>query len=149
LKPTTIVRRLAGRCLILGLSLVLPWLSAGCREQPRPREHAVFRGTVESLRADTGQLTVSALGAGQRQQPNQKLSFLLTNDTEVYINDRFTSFDSIEIGDTVELIAYPDPDIREERFVVSLASITRNVPAPAEPDLSPPASAPTTQPKES
>lgn len=123
-------------------------LAAGCKEQSSQYRHQALCGTVESVRAKTDQLTVRIIEDRPRRGADQKIACLLTN-AEVYINDAFSSFDAIEIGDTVELIGYRDPSPRAEQFIVSLACITRNEPRPPEPDLSPPTTSPATQPQES
>jgi hypothetical protein len=60
---------------------------------------------------------------------------LLTNYTELYVNDKFSSFDAIQVGDRIELIGYHRADPPPERLVVSLAYITRPEPPPTPPDL--------------
>jgi hypothetical protein len=97
----------------------------------------LLSGTVESVRADTGQLTVRVLSPRAEESESERVSCLLTSDAEVYVNDKCSSLEAISIGDTVELIGYPDPSPRAERFLVCLALITRNEPLPPEPDLSP------------
>ncbi len=125
-------------------------VASGCRKPSTPSDYTVLAGTVESLRAETTcELTVRP---GRRWSGHIKtatISCLLTNDAEIYVNDRFSSFAAIAIGDEVELIGYRESNPRGERFVVAFAYITRNEPLPGPPDLSPPTTNPTTQPQES
>lgn len=140
------VRRRTAPWTLVALAALL-W-SVGCSEQSRPEQHVFLSGTVRSIRPESGQLTVKVSSAQRVREADQDVLCLLGSNTEVYINDRYSGFATIEIGDTVELVAYRDPDPGAERFVVSRASITRNVPLPPPPDLSPPATEPTTQPEE-
>lgn len=119
----------------MAAGLLATCAALGCGRQTPSNRHEILTGTVEAVQAETGQLTVRVPAVRAEPEENQKISCLLANDTEVYINDRFRSFDAIASGDTVELIGYRDPSPRAERFVVRLAYITRKEPLPPEPDL--------------
>ncbi len=121
----------------------------GCNRQAPSNRHEVLTGTVESLQADIGQLTVRLPGLRPEPDDDQKVICLLGSDTEIYINDRVREIGAIETGDPIELIGYRDPSPRAERFVVRLAYITRNEPLPPEPDLALKTTPLTTQPQES
>lgn len=110
---------------------------AGCAEQGTPGPYEVITGTVEGRRPETGLLLLRAAAPVGAEAAARQLACVLTSDTEIYVNDRFSSFEAIEIGDTVELVGCPDPSPRGERFLVSLAHIQRNEPPPPELDLSP------------
>lgn len=130
-----------------GLALVL--CAAGCREPGGSTHYEVFGGTVETLRADTFDLTIRPGDEWAGRVPGPAVSCLLTKNTEIYINDRFSRFDAIAIGDGVELIGYfEDAAAGGQRYVVSFAYITRNEPLPPAPDLSLPAPQPETQQEE-
>jgi len=123
--------------------------ASGCNRQAPANRHEVLTGTVETVQAQTGQLTVHVPGLRPEPVDDQRVVCLLANDTEVYINDRFQTFDAISAGDTVELVGYRDSSLRAERFVVRLACITRKEPLPPEPDLALATTRVTTQPQES
>jgi len=116
-----------------------------CGEQSRASKYEILSGTVEGVRAETGQLRVRPDDERHGRDENRKVACLLTSDAEVYINDRFSSFDAIEIGDAVELVGYREQTPHTERFVVALAQITRNEPPPPEPELASPSTQPTSQ----
>jgi hypothetical protein len=121
---------------------------AGCEQPSAPNPYRFIEGTVEAVRADTFELTVRVM---QPWAPaaEQSASCLFTNDAEIYVNDRFSDFDAIAIGDSLSMIGYPEPGPRGERFVVSLASISRNEPLPPTPDLTPPSTQPASPSQES
>lgn len=139
------VRRAAcGAFLLLAVAF-----SGGCRSASGPEQHEALLGTVESIQPDTGQITVRVEELRGERIQAERITCLLATDAEVYVNDRYSGFEGIEIGDMVELIGYRDPNPRAERFIVCLAQIVRNEPAPPKPDLTPPATQSTTQPQES
>lgn len=128
--------------------LILAIALGGCRGASGPEQHEALLGTVEGIQPDTAQITLRvAESRGPWSEPT-RVTCLLTNDAEVYVNDRYAGLAGVRIGDTVELIGYRDPNPRTERFIVCLARIARNEPAPPMPDLTPPASRPTSQPQE-
>jgi hypothetical protein len=130
-------RTALGRIAISG-ALAACFVS-GCSGRPAPKKHEVLMGTVESFETNTGQLTLrTSIHAGEHE--DLKMACMLTNDTEVYINDRWRNPQAILAGDTVELIGYRESDPRGEHFVVSLANIQRDAAPPPLPDLSSPLS---------
>ncbi len=145
--PTRTIRNRA----CLAAALLSACALVGCDVQTQPVRYEAISGIVESVSTTTGQVTVRISEERSGRERGEELLGLITSDSELYINDRFSSFDAIEIGDSVELIGYQDraPVSRAERFIISLARITRNIPLPPEPDLSPPKPEPTTQPEES
>ena len=145
-------RSIRRHCRSVGWATLLAGVVAlghGCRNASGPEQHEALLGTVESIQPDTGQITVRVEELRGERSPTARITCLVTSDAEVYVNDRYSGFDAIEIGDTVELIGYRDPNPRAERFIVCLTRIVRNEPAPPKPDLTPPATQPTTQPQES
>lgn len=123
------------RCAAAALTLLAFCGSSGCERRPPPRRFDVLTGTVAGLRADTGELTVHTGLERPDGINDQNVTCLITSDAEVYINDKFSSIAEINIGDDVELIGYVDPDPRTERFLVSLARISRSAALPPPPDL--------------
>lgn len=115
----------------LGAVLTLP----GCGRQTPANRHDVLAGSVQSVHAETGQLTVRQSFPRPEIGDNPTVSCLLSSDAEVYINDKFSAIDAIVAGDNIELIGYRDPNPRAERFLVSLVHITRSEPLPPAPDL--------------
>lgn len=133
--------RLRWRAVAATLPAVVLWLG-GCERPSAEGDYAVLAGTVEGLRSDTFELAVRVAERWPGRPKGEAVACLLTNDAEVYVNGRFSAFSAIAIGDAVELAGYYEPNRRGERFVVSLANITRNEPLPPEPDLTPPATQP-------
>jgi len=110
-------------------------LLVGCEKQLPENRFDVIAGTVQSLHADMGQLTVRSSVLRPDATDHPYVHCLLSSDAEVYINDKFSAIGAIAVGDTAELIGYRDPN-RVERFLVSLVHITRDEPLPPAPDLS-------------
>jgi hypothetical protein len=118
--------------------------AAGCQPQRPPNHYSVLAGKVVACHTDTGELTVQ----GSRRTPegpaDETVYCLITRDSEIYVNDRFSSIAEIQIGDAVELVGRRDPNPQVERFVVSFAYFDHPLPEPPKPELIP-ASAPATQ----
>jgi hypothetical protein len=125
--------------VLVGLGVA--WVLSGCEKQLPTNRYDVLTGTVQSLHADMGQLTVRITSLRPESDKNPYAHCLLSGDAEVYINDKFSTIGAIEVGDTAELIGYRDPN-RAERFLVCLVHITRDEPLPPAPDLSMPATQP-------
>jgi len=130
------------------MAALLVLLLTGCRQQSPPVDFESFIGTVEGVRPDTGLLVVRVNRPTTLRQSDERITCLVPGDAEIYVNDRFSRFEAIEIGDTVELVGYIERVSRAQRFVVSSASISRNVPPPPPLELAPPATQATTQPRE-
>jgi hypothetical protein len=129
---------LTPRLPLRGLLLVVGIASAawsGCEKQLPANRFDILTGTVQSLHADVGQLTIRTSSLRADPDASPYVHCVLGGDAEVYINDRFSALAAIQIGDTAELIGYRDPD-RAERFLVCLVHITRSEPLPPAPDLS-------------
>jgi hypothetical protein len=118
-----------------------------CRRQTFSNNYEALTGVVLNVRTDTSELTVRPVEPAPERADAAGLLCLLTNDAEVYINDRYASVNAIAVNDAVELVGYREENARGERFVVCLAQITRPAAAPVEPDLSPRATT-ATQPQE-
>lgn len=112
------------------LALIIPLVLAGCQPPPARHTYAVLAGEVLSCHPRTGELTMRAAGALRRG--DDTVYCVLTQDSEIYINDRFSAIDAISIGDSIELVGYRDARPPLERFVVSFAHVARAEPmAPA------------------
>jgi hypothetical protein len=120
---------------------------AGCERPRGTSDYLVLNGVVETVGAETSELSVRVDDAWA-ERSKSTVPALLTQDTEIYINDRFSGFDAIAPGDNLEIIGYRESSPRGERFVVSLAYITRPQPPPPEPVLLTPARPATSQPEE-
>lgn len=108
-------------------------LLSGCARQRPASEHETVAGTIDSVRQDTSELSVSVTeGRDARRAP---LLCLLTSDAEIYVNDRFAGFDALQFDDQVELIGYRESSSRGQRFVVTIANVTRAEPPPPAPAL--------------
>ena len=133
--------------LLLGLVLAL--VAGGCREPNAASEYEVLRGAVENHSADTFDLTIRVDKLEPDDDISETVSCSLLN-AEIYIDDKFSNFEAIAIGDVVELIGYFKPSSpRGKRFIVTYAQIARNEPLPPAPDLSAPTTQPTSKPQES
>lgn len=122
------------RLLFALLALGVAGALAGCEKQLPANRFDVISGTVQSLHADIGQLTLHS-SSPRFESGNPYVHCLLSGDAEVYINDQFSTIGAIAVGDTAELIGYRDPN-RPERFLVCLVHITRSESLPPAPDLS-------------
>jgi hypothetical protein len=119
--------------------------AAGCEDQlTTPNRYSVLAGKVLSCHANTGELTVRVSRRSAQGPTEETIYCVVTRDSEIYINDKFSSIEEIQLGDAVELVGYDDPNPRLQRFVVSFAYFDHPLPAPPPPELVP-ASAPTTQ----
>jgi hypothetical protein len=132
----------ARRCAALAVAGSALLFFCGCSRQNSPSSYEAVSGVVASVQPDTGQLTIRCSGARPETDREREMACLLTNDAEVYVNDRFAGFEKIAVGDVIELIGYSGSSPRDERFVVSFAYITRTEPPPPEPDLTPRATQP-------
>jgi hypothetical protein len=114
---------------------------AGCEPPITPHQYSVVSGKVVTCRTDTGELSVRGTRRTADGPVDETIYCLITRDTEIYVNDKFSSISEIKIGDAVELIGHRDPDPQLERFVVSFAYFDHPLPPPPRPELVP-ASAP-------
>ncbi|MBP9025441.1 MAG: hypothetical protein KBH81_04745 [Phycisphaerae bacterium] len=97
---------------------------AGCsRHEPSPPYQALS-GVVRAIDCETGELLIRA-----ERPPDRNLVCVVTKDSELYVNDRFSDLREVRIDDALDAIAYRDRD----RFVLSLVNIRRSEPAPPAP----------------
>lgn len=137
----------SGRCW-LAAAVAAAGLAGGCRPPSATSSYEVLAGTVEAVRSDTFELVVRLHPRAAERARASTVTCLCTKDTEIYLNDRFSAFDVLTVGDTLELIGYYEPNNpRGERFVVSFAYVVRQEAPPPEPVLLP-ASIPANQPRE-
>ena len=112
--------------------------AAGC-DKPRPRaRYTVLSGKVVACHTDTGELSVRVSRRRPEGPTEETIYCLITRDAEIYVNDKVSSIDEIQLGDAVELVGRRDADPQLERFVVSFAYFDRPLPPPPRPDLTPP-----------
>jgi hypothetical protein len=104
----------------------------------------VLNGKVVASHADTGELSVRVSRRMPTGPSEETIYCLVTRDSEVYVNDKFSSIEEIQLGDTVELVGWWDRSQQLERFVVSFADFDHPLPPASQPALVP-ASAPATQ----
>ncbi len=142
LRPRTLgdgagVRSIKGGVWRLAAIGILAAVSMGgsCRQPTYISEYERLTGCVTALPAETSELTVQLIEPAAAFGKSGDAACLVTNDAEIYINDRFVQFDSIVVGDTVELVGYREHSPRGERFIVCLANIARTEPLPPAPDL--------------
>lgn len=128
----------------LGLSAVM--LLGGCQRPAPTHAYRVLTGTVILCNAETGELTVLVTPGTRRRLHKDRVHCVLTEDSEVYVNDRFSSLHEVRVGDKVEIIGYREPDRRLESFVVGTASFQQPLPPPVVPEILREALAPTTAP---
>ena len=81
----------------------------------------------------TGEITVEV--DRPRKGRQSSVSCVITDDSETYIDEKFSSVEDVRIGDRISLIGYLDPSPRLRRFVVSYARIRRSPKSPAVPDF--------------
>jgi len=97
---------------------------AGCsRHEPSPPYQALS-GVVRAIDCETGELLIRA-----ERPADRNLVCVVTKDSELYVNDRFSDLREVRIDDALDAIAYRDRD----RFVLSLVNIRRREPAPPAP----------------
>jgi hypothetical protein len=117
---------------------------AGCEDRPAPHRYGVLAGNVVTCRTDTGELAVRGSRRGAGAPDEQTFHCLITSDSEIYMNDKLSSIEDIQLGDAVELVGWWDQTPQLERFVVSFAYFDHPLPPPPRPEF-PPASAPATE----
>ena len=122
-------------------------LVAGCERASSPSQYQTLSGRVLARDTETRELSVSVRRRHPGEPVEQTVFCVVTDDSEVYINDMFSTLEALEVEDTIELVGRYDRDPQQERFVVSLAYVNRRLPPPALPDLPPPTTQPTTQPQ--
>lgn len=132
--------------------------AGGCEQRVEPPDYRVFVGRISARNATTGEIVVSvpasdlrpeeAAAANDAGENGKALMCVLTKDSEIYVNDRFSRFEAIEVGDEVEIVGYLDPNPQLRRFVVTSASVQHLQQPVSLPDLTvPTSSAATTQPE--
>lgn len=109
------------RRALTGLATIAVAATTGCERAPVAPAYQAVTGVVETRLLETGELMLRAIGREQRG--DELLHCQLTKDTEVYVNDRFTTIQHIEQGDSIELIGYRDPAPQADRFVVTYAYV--------------------------
>lgn len=111
--------------------------AAGC-DKPLPRARfTVLSGKVLACHTDTGELSVRVSRRRPEGPTEETIYCLITRDAEIYVNDKVSSIEEIQLGDAVELVGRRDPDPQTERFVVSFAYFDHPLPPPPRPDLTP------------
>jgi hypothetical protein len=112
----------------------------GCSRQEPQSDYNAFTGTVRALDPDAGEVFVRTNRAPAGWRTDRDIPCVVTKDSEIYINDRFSEFQDIRYGDTAKLVGYRDKD----HFVVTFLIVARSEPAPPLPELAePPTSRPT------
>jgi hypothetical protein len=118
----TIVR---GTLILLACGLLLP----GCsRQEPSPAYQALS-GVVRAVDLETGELLIRAEQPPKPWHADRNVPCVATKDSELYINDRFSDLQDVQVDDTLEAVGYRDRD----RFVLSLVNILRSEPEPPLP----------------
>ena len=120
--------------------LALVTLLAGCRGEPQGDRHQLIAGTVESFSGETGELSIHNPGPRNQPEAEERVTCVITNRSEVYVNDKFARPESIGVGDQIEVLGRREADPRSERIVVTLAYVTRpskRSPAPGGPTSAP------------
>ena len=119
----------------------LPLIS-GCDDPPPGAHYSVIAGKVLACHSDTGDLRIRATRLVSETPTDETMYCIITGESEIYVNDKLSTMDEIQLGDEVELIGHRDPDPRTRRFVVSFAYLDHSLPPPAPPVFAP---APATQ----
>jgi hypothetical protein len=103
----------------------------GCsRQEPSP-PYQVLSGVVRAIDVETGELLIRAEKTPAPWHPDRNVPCIVTKDSELYINDRFSELRNVRLYDTLEAIGYRDRD--RFVFVLSLVNITRQEPEPPLP----------------
>jgi hypothetical protein len=114
---------------VFGAALLL----CGC-DRAVPRHHyTLIAGTISAIHDDTGQITLRPTSESGAPPASQSIDCVITKDSEIYVNDRFSALADLAIGDPIEIIGYGDPNPRLEAFVTSYVYLTRPVAPPAAP----------------
>lgn len=98
----------------------------------------MLAGRVVLCKPDTGEIVVSVTVGVTGENRARELPCQVTRDSELYINDRLVTIEELQTGDAVELIGYHDANASIARFVISTASIGRDVRWPDPPDFESP-----------
>ena len=123
------------RALLPAGLLLATLCAAGC-DKPLPRARfTVLSGKVVACHTDTGELSVRVSRRRPEGPTEETIYCLITRDAEIYVNDKVSSIEEIQLGDAVELVGRRDPDPQTERFVVSFAYFDHPLPPPPRPDL--------------
>lgn len=119
------------------LTLSLALLVVGCPPAPPERTHVGVTGTVQEVRPATGELVLSWPDTRGTRRLQDVDSFLLTPDSEIYVDDRVSNLADVRVGDAIEVLGYLDTAPPPVRVIVSLAHVWRHEPPPPAPDLTP------------
>ncbi len=119
-------RYLVATALVVALAAL-----SGCPRQSDQKSFIVLTGTLIGIDSKAGELRVKPeRGPGGREP--RELVCVVTKDSEVYLNNRFSAVSAAVVGDTVELGGRRAAD---ERVVVNFINITRAEPEPPPPRL--------------
>src|SRR5262245_40683311 len=99
-------------------------LIAGCERKNAPPAYEVREGVVVERHSDTGELAVRVVQQKRDKTEERTIFCIVTKDSEVYINDVLSRLDAVNVGDAIEIVGYPEPTPRFERFVISFAHVT-------------------------
>ena len=118
-------------------ALSVPVCLFSCDEPPPVPHYAVLAGQVVACHTDTGELSIKTTRRGLDEPAEDTVYCLITRDAEIYVNDKFSTIDEIQLGDDVELIGRRDPDPQSDRFVINFAYFDHPLPDPPQPEFSP------------
>lgn len=108
-------------------------LSAGCKRPAAAHRYESLDGAVDERNSETGDLRIRIIPPSGGKQ--RSILCQVTDDSEIYVNDRLASIESIKAGDVIRVVGYRDPNPRLERFVVAFARINRPQTPPAAPEF--------------
>ncbi len=126
-------RRFLGWTRITLILLCAAALSAGCKRSAVAHRYESLDGTVDERNIETGDLRIRIAAASRGEQ--RSILCQVSHDSEIDINDRLASIESIEAGDAIRVVGYRDPNPRLERFVVTFARINRPQSSPTAPEF--------------
>jgi len=126
----------------LAFSTAVAVLLCGCSEHESPSDYLAFSGTIRGLDAETGELFVRADERVRGWRTDRDIPCVVTKDSEIYVNDRFSQFADIRITDRFTLAGYRDKD----HLAVTMLRVDRPEAPPPEPVLTP-ATAPQEEPE--
>lgn len=122
---SSVIRRL------LPPGILLLMILSGCAGEQTHEEYQAFGAVVRALDLESGEIFVRAERPVEGWRADRDIPCVVTKDSELYVNDRFSQLHELRVGDRLELVGYRDKD----HLVAVLIHAAQPEPPPPPPDM--------------